>query len=43
VLAATLATVPAAVAGITGPAILLYGLAPRAAVPALNQLKEARA
>jgi len=41
VFAATLATLPAVVADISGPAILLYGLAPRAAVPALSQLKEA--
>jgi uncharacterized membrane protein YphA (DoxX/SURF4 family) len=41
ILAATLATLPAAVAEVTGPAILLYGLAPRAAAPALSQLKEA--
>ena len=39
--AATLATLPAVVAEATGPAILLYGLAPRAAAPALSQLKEA--
>ncbi|MBP9183327.1 MAG: uroporphyrinogen-III C-methyltransferase [Fuscovulum sp.] len=43
ILAATLSTLPAVVAEIHGPAILLYGLAPRAAAPALNQLKEARA
>jgi uroporphyrin-III C-methyltransferase len=43
ILAATLATLPAVVAETHGPAILLYGLAPRAAAPALNQLKEARA
>ncbi len=43
ILAATLATLPAVIAEIHGPAILLYGLAPRAAAPALNQLKEARA
>jgi uroporphyrin-III C-methyltransferase len=43
ILAATLATLPAVVADATGPAILLYGLAPRAAVPALSTLKEALA
>jgi uroporphyrin-III C-methyltransferase len=43
ILAATLSTLPAVIAEIHGPAILLYGLAPRAAAPALNQLKEARA
>jgi siroheme synthase len=43
ILAATLATLPAVVADATGPAILLYGLAPRAAVPALSALKEAQA
>ena len=43
ILAATLATLPAVVADATGPAILLYGLAPRAAAPALSQLKEAQA
>lgn len=42
IIAATLATLPAAVAELSGPAILLYGLAPRAAAPALDQLKEAR-
>jgi len=36
--AATLATLPAAVAGLTGPAILLYGLAPREAATALPRL-----
>ncbi|MFZ1471195.1 MAG: uroporphyrinogen-III C-methyltransferase [Paracoccaceae bacterium] len=41
ILPATLATLPAVVARATGPAILLYGLAPRAAAPALSQLKEA--
>jgi uroporphyrin-III C-methyltransferase len=43
VLAATLATLPTVVADATGPAILLYGLAPRAAAPALSTLKEALA
>ena len=43
VLAATLATLPEAVAGIDGPAVLLYGLAPRQARAALPQLKEATA
>ncbi len=40
---ATLANLSQAVAGATGPAIILYGLAPRRAVAALPQLKEARA
>jgi uroporphyrin-III C-methyltransferase len=43
IMAATLATLPAVTADATGPAILLYGIAPRAAAPALTQLKEARA
>lgn len=46
VIAATLATLPQAVAGIIGPAIILFGLAPRApavATPATATLKEARA
>ena len=41
--AATLATLPAAVAEAAGPAILLYGLAPRQVVQALPQLEEVRA
>lgn len=40
---ATLATLTLAVADATGPAIILYGLAPRRAVATLPQLKEARA
>ena len=43
ILPATLATLPAVTALTHGPAILLYGLAPRAAAPALTQLKEAQA
>lgn len=43
VVAATLATLPDAVASLDGPAILLYGLAPRAAALALPALKEAQA
>ncbi len=43
ILAASLATLPAIVADAAGPAILLYGLAPRAAAPALSLLKEAQA
>ena len=43
ILAASLATLPAIVADAAGPAILLYGLAPRAAAPALGPLKEAQA
>ncbi len=42
-LAATLATLPDAVAALDGPAVLLYGLAPRQARIAVSQLKEARA
>lgn len=42
-LAATLATLPDAVAALDGPAVLLYGLAPRRAATALVQLKEASA
>jgi uroporphyrin-III C-methyltransferase len=43
VVAATLATLPEALADVSGPAVLLYGLAPRRATQALSQLKEARA
>jgi siroheme synthase len=43
IMAAALATLPAVTADAAGPAILLYGIAPRAAAPALTQLKEARA
>jgi siroheme synthase len=43
ILSANLATLPAVVAETHGPAILLYGLAPRAAVSALSTLKEAHA
>ncbi|MEY4982312.1 MAG: hypothetical protein RIR62_578, partial [Pseudomonadota bacterium] len=43
ILAATLATLPEAVAGVDGPAVLLYGLAPRQARAALPKLKEASA
>jgi uroporphyrin-III C-methyltransferase len=43
VIAATLADLPEAVAALDGPAVLLYGLAPRQAASALSQLKEARA
>lgn len=42
-LAASLATLPDAVAVLDGPAVLLYGLAPRQAATALTQLKEASA
>lgn len=41
--AATLATLPASAAAATGPALLLLGLAPRAAVETLSQLSEAQA
>ncbi|AWB48724.1 uroporphyrinogen-III C-methyltransferase [Gemmobacter aquarius] len=43
ILAATLATLPDAVAALDGPAVLLYGLAQRQAATALVQLKEASA
>ena len=43
IVAATLATLADAVAGLTGPAIVLYGLAPRRAAAALPLLKEATA
>lgn len=39
----TLANLPTAVAAVTGPAILLVGLAPRAAIRSLPQLQEAKA
>lgn len=41
ILGATLATLPAAVAELAGPAVLLYGLSPRRAGAGLIQLKEA--
>jgi uroporphyrin-III C-methyltransferase len=43
ILAATLATLPEAVATLDGPAVLLYGLAPRQARAALSRIKEATA
>ncbi len=43
VIAATLATLAQAVDGVEGPAVLLYGLAPRAAARALPLLREASA
>lgn len=43
ILAATLATLPATVAETQGPALLLLGLAPRAAALSLSQLHEAQA
>ncbi|MCE6951576.1 uroporphyrinogen-III C-methyltransferase [Cereibacter sphaeroides] len=43
IVAATLVTLADAVAGLTGPAIVLYGLAPRRAAAALPLLKEATA
>ena len=43
VIAATLATLPDAVAQAAGPAVLLYGLEPRRARVALSELKEATA
>jgi uroporphyrin-III C-methyltransferase len=41
VVATTLADLPEALAGVTGPAVILYGLAPRRAAQALVKLKEA--
>lgn len=41
IIAATLATLPDATAGLTGPAVLLYGIAPRRAAMILPALKEA--
>lgn len=43
VVSATLATLPEAVTQLSGPAVILFGLAPRAAKAALSPLKEARA
>lgn len=43
IVAATLATLPEAVAMADGPAVILLGLSPRAAQAALHTLKEARA
>lgn len=43
ILAATLSTLPEAVAQVDGPAVLLYGLEPRRARAALTELKEASA
>jgi uroporphyrin-III C-methyltransferase len=43
ILAATLATLPETVAACPGPAVILFGLAPRQAAKALPALKEARA
>ena len=43
IVAATLATLPQAVAAVEGAAVLLLGLAPRAAAAALPALQEARA
>lgn len=43
IIAATLATLPEAVAQVDGPAVLLYGLEPRSARAALTELKEATA
>jgi uroporphyrin-III C-methyltransferase len=42
-LPATLATLPEAIAACSGPAVILFGLAPRAVAQSLNQLHEARA
>ena len=38
IIGATLATLPAALDGVDGPAVLLYGLAPRHAAASLDQL-----
>ena len=43
IISGTLATLPEALTDVAGPAILLYGLAPRYAPTALSQLQEARA
>lgn len=43
VLAATLATLPEAAQSLSGPAVILLGLAPRQAAQAVTALKEARA
>lgn len=43
ILAATLATLPEAARDLSGPAVILYGLAPRAAALAATELNEARA
>lgn len=43
IVAVTLATLAESVAALDGPAVLLYGLAPRQAATALSHLKEARA
>jgi uroporphyrin-III C-methyltransferase len=43
IVSATLGTLPEAAASLAGPAIILYGLAPRQAAATLTLLKEARA
>ena len=43
VIPATLATLPESIAGASGPAVILFGLAPRRAAAALTRLKEVRA
>lgn len=43
IIAATLATLPDAATALAGPAVILYGLAPRQATTAAQFLKEARA
>jgi uroporphyrin-III C-methyltransferase len=43
VMAATLATLDTAVTSLSGPAVILFGLAPRQSAQTLTQLKEARA
>lgn len=43
VIAASLGTLPAALDGVDGPAVILYGLAPARAAAALGELKEALA
>ena len=43
VISTCLSALPDAIAQLSGPAVILFGLAPRQAVPALQSLKEARA
>jgi siroheme synthase len=43
ILPATLATLPEAAQALEGPAVILYGLAPRAAAKSAQTLKEAQA
>ncbi len=43
IIATTLSALPDAIADLSGPAVILFGLAPRQALSALQSLKEARA